>query len=114
MIHKFFFKKVIFAVLISVMLACDTQTILLRSTIWSVPTQILIKESISTPIPIYGTVTAERLEIRSGAGTEFTTTGYLYAGQTVIIYGNLDPATPKCKAGWLWIGQGYVCAEYVK
>lgn len=59
-------------------------------------------------------VTAENLEIRSGPGTNFENVGYLKLGDCVDVIGNLDPATPKCSSGWLWIKQGYVCAEFLK
>lgn len=67
-----------------------------------------------TANPITLTVWAEKLEIRTGPGTEFSTVGYLKQGDCVDIIGKLLPPTPKCAAGWVQIKQGYVCSEFLK
>ena len=57
-----------------------------------------------------GTITADALNVRSGAGTGYSRVGYLYNGNSVSILAD-------CGNGWYKIsyknGVGYVSAEYV-
>lgn len=69
--------------------------------------------AIDTPTPLRGTVIADVLEVRAGAGEQYQRIGYKRMGDLVTLLGNIDPATKEC-GGWLKIPEGYVCKDFVK
>jgi len=97
----------IFAILIC---ACGFATPLQISPVPG--TQVPEIASFRQPLKVIGTVKTP-LTIRHLPTEESAILGYLKPGNAIILLGNLDRGTPDCKAGWLMIDGGYVCAEYV-